>query len=430
MPTPDTHACDEYNQLSRRHFMAATAGGAAAFLAANAALPRIALARDHRGTMRDVVVSIYLRGASDGLTMVPPHAEPRYYQVRPNLSVPQPGAGTPNDAIDLDGFFGLAPALAPLLPAYQDGKLLIVHATGSTDPSRSHFDAQRFMEVGLPNEPTLATGWLGRHLYSIDPMDPAALLRAIGISNGLQRTLVGAPLALPVPNLDTFGLTGAAGTVPARSDAIGDMYALVDDPIMAAATTTLATINLLNTINFAGYAPAGGATDPVGSLGNAMKQTAALIKAQVGVEAIAIDVGGWDTHNNQGNFTGTMANLMATLASTLAAFYTDMTAGMAPSFTLVVMSEFGRRFAENGSGGSDHGHGNAMFVMGNCVHGGRVLTQWPGLQPEQLFQGIDLDVTIDYRDILAEIVQQRLGNANLPFVFPSFTPTPRAVFAC
>jgi uncharacterized protein (DUF1501 family) len=196
---------------------------------------------------------------------------------------------------------------------------------------------------------------------------------------------------------------------------------------MSAALTTQQTIDLLNTIDFAGYVPAGGAVYPTGGTGFAFKSTAALIKADVGVEAVAIDVGGWDTHNNQGPITGTMANLMTTLSTCLAAFHADIFAGNGRNVTVVVMSEFGRRLAQNGTSGTDHGHGNAMLVLGNHIAGGRVLTQWPGMAPNQLYQGIDLQVTIDFRDVLAEIVQERLGNTNLATVFPDFTPTFRGV---
>lgn len=425
----DCHACDEYNQLSRRGFLGAAGGAAVAVALAPQWLPRVAMARSHRGATRDVVISIYLRGASDGLSLVPPHAENAYYSSRPTLAVPRPGTGSGQDAIDLDGFFGLAPAMGSLLPAYQNGHLLIVHAAGSTDPSRSHFDAQRFMEVGVANDPTLGTGWLGRHLFSIDPMDPNAMLRAVGISTGLQKTLQGGPQTLPIPDLDTFGLSGAGGTIALRQDALNDMYGLVSDPQRAVALNTTATIDLLNTINFAGYTPTPGVTYPTGSFAYAMRTSAALIKAQVGVEAIAIDLGGWDTHNNQGTTgAGFLSGLMGTLSQALAAFYGDMIAGGNPSFTVVVMSEFGRQLRENGSLGTDHGHGNAMLVLGNAVAGGRVLSNWPGLDPGDLYEGRDLDVTIDYRDILAEIVSQRLGNTDLGYVFPTFTPTCRGVF--
>jgi len=405
--------------------MAAT-GGSAVALSLPAWLPRVALAQDYCSN-RDIIVSIFLRGAADGLTLCPPHTEDAYYTMRPTINVPRPDSGSPFAAIDLDGQFGFPQTLAGLLPAYASGHLLVVHACGSTDPSRSHFDAQRFMEVGKPADPALFTGWLGRHLAVAPPHKPNATLRGVGIGYGLQRTLQGAPLSLPVPDLDTFGLTGAVGSTAARAAVIQSAYALVDDPLRSAAQTTQATIDLLNTINFAGYLPAGGAVYPTGSFGYAMKTTAALIKADIGVEAISIDVSGWDTHNNQGSTAGTMATLMTALGNGLGAFHADIFAGNGRNVTTVVMSEFGRRPLENGSLGSDHGHGNVMFVMGPGIAGGRVLTQWPGMAPGQLFEGRDLQVTIDFRDILGEIVQHRLGNPNLGVVFPDYVPTFRGV---
>jgi uncharacterized protein (DUF1501 family) len=422
--------CREYQELSRRQFMAVS-GGAAIAMTAPAWLPRVALAQDHRGAQRDVIISIYQRGASDGLSMVVPYQEPAYYSNRPTLAVPAPGSAQPGEAIDLDGFFGLHPALAPLLTAYNNDHLLFVHASGSTDTSRSHFDAQKLMEVGNVTGPQYSTGWLGRHLYSVAPMLPTALLRAVGISTGLQRTLIGGPKTLPIPDLDNFGLSGFASTIAARQTALNDLYNLVGDPLRATATTTIQTIDLLNTINFAGYVPAGGATYPAGAFGTALKSSAALIKAQVGVEAIAIDIGGWDTHENQGtNNTGTLFGLLAQLASGLAAFYTDMITGSNPTFSLVCMSEFGRRLLENGSFGTDHGHGNLMIAMGNCISGGRVMAQWPGLDPGELYQQRDLQVTIDYRDILWEILNRRAGSTSLEYIFPGYAPVNRNATTC
>lgn len=410
--------------------MAVSGAAAAAAASAPAWLPRVAFARDYRSSQRDVIISIFLRGAADGLTICPPHAEDAYYAARPLLAVPRPDSGDPNRAIDLDGFFGLAPTMAALVPGFLDGKLLIVHAAGSTDPSRSHFDAQRFMEVGKPNDSSIATGWLGRHLATIDPLDPTALLRGVGINTGLPRSLSGGPLTLPIPDLDNFGLGGSSATQADRVNMLETMYGLVPDPLRAAALNTLATIGMLDEIDFAGYLPAGNAVYPTSFFGKAMKSTAALIKAQVGVEAIAIDTNGWDTHNDQGNFVGAMSELMFDLSQGIGAFYADMTAGNAPTFTLVVQSEFGRRLDENASLGTDHGHGSIMILAGQCIDGGRVLTRWPGLAPDQLFEERDLDVTIDYRDVLAEIVAQRLGNPNLDQIFPGHTPRHEGVLAC
>lgn len=301
---------------------------------------------------------------------------------------------------------------------YQAKNLLLVHGAGSVDPSHSHFDAQRYMEVGKPEDLSLTTGWLGRHLASTPPVMANAPLRALSIANALPATLAGSPLALPVPNPASFGLGGTAATRTERVQWLTDTYAAVDDPVKAAAENTTKTFNLLANIGFATYKPSGGAVYPNNGFGNALKSAAALIKAQVGVEAIHIDIGGWDTHSAQGPVTGGMAANMKTLAGALAAFQTDISSGPVTGVTTAVVSEFGRTVNENASKGTDHGHGNVMFLMGEKISGGRVLANWPGLAPEQLYLKQDLQVTIDYRDILAEVVQKRLGNSALSLVFP------------
>lgn len=427
MTTQECAGCAEYARLSRRRFMATTGAAAAALASAPAWLPRVAYARDYRSGARDVMISIYLRGGADGLSMCVPWGDTAYYAARPTLNIPRPDSGLSTKCTDLDGFFGLPPAMASLLPAYQNGQLLFVQATGLTEANRSHFDAQRTMELGQVEDPNQSTGWLGRHLAGVAPLLPGSILRGVGIATGLQRTLVGAPQTLPIPNLDTYGLTGTAGTQAARTSALQQMYSLVPDPLHAAGVNTIQTISLLEAIDFAGYLPAGGTVYPSDNFAYALKTSAALIKAQVGVEAIAVDVNGWDTHYDQGPTGGPMFNLMKSLSDALAAFYKDMTTGPAPTFVLTVMTEFGRRVAENGSLGTDHGHGGALMVIGNAVAGGRVLRDWPGLASAQLFEQRDLKITIDYRDILSEIVQQRLGNPDLASVFPGYTPTFRGV---
>lgn len=422
--------CAEYAELSRRRFMARSAAAAAIAAVTPAWLPRVSFARDYRSSQRDVVLSIFLRGAADGLSICPPHGDSYYYANRPTQAIPRPDSGSANRAINLDGYFGLAAPLAPLMPAYQNGHLLIVHAAGSTDPTRSHFDAQHFMEVGRADDISLGTGWLGRHLASIAPAQQGALLRGVGIADGLQLTLLGAPRTLPISDLDGFGLSGNAQTTDIRTAAIRDMYMSAANPLRTSGINTLSTVTLLDQINFAGYVPAGGAQYPSGDFGNSLKATAALVRAQVGIEAVAIDSVGWDTHAGQGTLSGTLSVLMSNLAAGLAAFYTDVIANDGPGVTIVCMSEFGRRLEENSSQGTDHGHGNAMLVLGRCIAGGRVLTQWPGLAPENLFEGMDLDVTIDYRDVLAEIVQRRLGNGQLETVFPGYSPLFRGVTSC
>lgn len=424
------HACSEYNALSRRNFLKAGGTAAAMMAAAPAWLPRVAFARDHRGSQRDVIISVYLRGAADGLSLVPPCFENAYYAARPLLNVPRFDSASPNRAINLDGQFGMAPSLAPLQRAYQEGNLLFVHACGLNDATRSHFDGQKFMELGKPRDDAVVTGWLGRHLESVSSMQPGALLRGVAIDTGLHRSLIGAPRTLPVPSPASFGLQGDPFTESARLAALGGLYA-GQGRLDLIAQNTMATVELLQTINFVSYPPAGGAVYPTSYFGQGLRSAAAMIKAQVGVEAISIDVDGWDTHFAQGTLTGFLSGLMSTFAQALAAFYADMTAGSSPpGFTLIAMSEFGRRLAENGTGGTDHGHANVMTIMGRCVNGGQVLTQWPGMAPENLFEGTDLEVTIDFRDVLAEIVEGRLGNSNLDYVFPGHQPTMRGVIAC
>ncbi len=421
-------ACDEYRALSRREFVARTTATTVA-LSVPAWLPRVTYAQTEN-LDRDVLVSIFLRGGADGLTLVPPFGDPSYYSLRPTIAIPRPDSGSTTPALNLDGFFGLPTAMAGLLPAYQSGQLLIVHAVGSTDPSRSHFDAQFFMEIGKPGDRNIVTGWLGRHLASKPPMRVDAALRGIGFAFGLPQTLVGGPDTLPIPDPSNFGLAGNSSTRAARLAWLGNSYLIERDPLRTAALNTQRTITTLSTLNIGGYVPAGGAVYPNNSFSNALRSTAALIRSDMGIEAVQIDIGGWDTHSAQGPLNGGMAVTMQQLAQGLGAFHLDMNAANRMSrLTVVVMSEFGRVARENASQGTDHGHGNVMFVMGGAVQGGRVMRNWPGLAAGQLYENQDLHVTIDYRNILAEIVQRRLANPNLSVVFPGFTPFMHGVFA-
>jgi len=417
-----SRGCPEYTALSRRQFVAA---GLAA-LGAPAWLPRVAFGEGGDGD-RDVLISIYLRGGADGLTLCVPHAEDAYYQARPGLSVPRPDSGENGAATDLDGFFGLPSPMTPLMEAYEAGHALFVHACGSSDETRSHFDAQRYMETGKPRDPRLATGWLGRHLLNIAASDPQPVLRALAIGGALPLTLRGGPLTLPVPDPGGFSIYGNPGTVDERVDTLTDLYANAAEPLKTAAENTKAVIDLLDAIDFEGYQPANGAVYPDTDFGQALRATAALLKAEAGVEAIAVDLDGWDTHDAQGSVGGYMATLMDELARTLAACYADLIAGGEHRVTVVVMTEFGRVVAQNGNVGTDHGHGAAMILLGSHIAGGQVLADWPGLGPAQLYEGQDLEVTIDYRDILAEVLQNRLAATALDVIFPDYTPVLRGV---
>ncbi len=423
--------CSEYRSLARRDFLARGAGfGIAAILPSW--LPNVVLAQS--SSTRDIIVSVFLSGGIDGMSVVVPFGDPAYYTNRPNIAVARPdAAGTGPKAVALDNFFGFSPGMAPLMPAYNAGHLLVAHATGSVDTSRSHFDAQRYIEVGKPQDLNLATGWLGRHLATSTPLRSTAPLRALGLTSGLPQTLVGGPKVLPIANPASFRVDGSTTTAAARTAFLAANYAQAPDPVSANALDTTNTIALLQTINFAGYQPQNGAVYPATSFGNSLKSSAALIKADVGVEAIHAFLGGWDTHTQQGATTavdgGYMHNQMMQLSSALAAFYADVMQGTtANGVTLVVISEFGRNARENGDRGTDHGRGNVAFAMGKNIAGGRVLTNgWPGLATENLESGQDLRVTLDHRDILAEIVQNRLGNPNLATIFPDYTPKFRGI---
>jgi uncharacterized protein (DUF1501 family) len=420
--------CEEYNELSRRQFITTSAGLSAVALFP-AWLPKIVMS-NHSASNRDIIVSVFMRGGADGLSIAVPFADPNYYTSRSTIAIPRPDSSANTKGINLDGFFmfpqamtGNAAGTGGLMPAFAGNDLLIVHATGQLNNSRSHFDAQRYMEVGKPVDPNLVTGWLGRHLASMPPLKSDALLRGIGISNGLQKTLVGAPKTLPIADPSNFTIGGATATQPQRIGFLQGDYAAADEPLHSAALDATNTVALLKAVNFTGYAPANGAVYPNSSFGRALRSVAVLIKNDIGIEAAQVDIGGWDTHSGQDPLAGSMFNTMRDFSNSLGAFYADVIA-TGYSVTVVSVSEFGRNVRENGSQGTDHGRGTVMFAMGKGISGGRVLTKnWPGLARENLDSGQDLKVTVDYRDILAEIVQRRLANPNLDVVFPTWTPT-------
>ncbi len=431
MSQHDKHdcGCGEYQQVSRRNFM--RVGGSMAIAAAMPGwLPRVAFADSHAAD-RDVIVSIFLRGGVDSLTMCVPFNEQSYYSLRPTIAIPPPDANSSDKATALDDNFGFPQDMTALMDAYDSGDLLVVHACGLENPTRSHFEAMHFMEVGEGNPGTRFTGWLGRHLQSTAPTLEAAVLRAVGIGYGMPRTLVGGPESLAVSDLADFGLDGDFRTEQGRMQALAAMYEPYSDPLKTAAGNTLQTIDLLQQINFDGYKPKGKAKYPETDFGYALKTTAALIKADIGVEAIAIDLEGWDTHEEQGSANGYMASLMRDLSRTLAAFHKDMWASNRSDVATMCMTEFGRNAFENGSRGTDHGHGALMLAMGGSVTGGRVLTEWPGLQKKDLYDGQDLEITIDYRNVINEILSKRAGNTTPKELFPDkgFKPKDLGVIA-
>lgn len=427
--THDDCACQEYNELtSRREFLLKSGGavGATAFaLSFPEWLPQVSLS-DAFIANRDVVVSIFLRGGADGLSLCVPFGDPEYYTGRPTIAIPRPDSGAANKAIALDNMFGLPQNLSALYPAYLAGNLVVVHGAGLTFNTRSHFDAQRFMEVGKSNDPTVNTGWLGRHLATSTPARADASLRAIGFSDGLVDTLKGGPKTLPIPNPAAYGLGGSTTTRNERLTWLVNDYGTTLEPAKTAALDAVATINLLATLNLNAYAPANGAVYPNTGLGRGLKNTAGLIKADIGIEAAHLDIGGWDTHTQQ---VGAITTRMNELGGALGAFWQDcISSGLGQNITVVVVSEFGRNVRENGGAGTDHGRATAVFAMGRNISGGKVITNnWMSLARENLQDQQDLKVSIDYRDVLAEIVKNRLGNNNLDAIFPGFVPTFRGV---
>jgi uncharacterized protein (DUF1501 family) len=378
-------------------------------------LSRSLYAADSTEVRKKILVAIFQRGAVDGLNMVIPFAEPRYYALRPSIAIPKPD-GTPNSALDLDGFFGLHPALAPLKPMFDARHLAIVDAVGSPDPTRSHFDAQDYMESGMPGSHAGTDGWLNRALPK--ESGAASPVRAISLGDNLARTLRGHNDAVAVRNLNDFQVHDARGAATFES-----MYENSLDTLMhGTGKEAFNAVKIMRSIQKQTYVPANGASYGNSGFGKSLQQIAQLIKANVGVEVAFADIGGWDTHVNEtgGQPTnGQLANNLTQFGQALAAFYQDLGDRM-EDVTLVTMSEFGRTVKENGDRGTDHGHANVMFVLGGNVRGGKVYGDWPGLQEEQLYDGRDLALTTDFRDVLSELVARHLGNSNLKSVFPGY----------
>jgi uncharacterized protein (DUF1501 family) len=364
-----------------------------------------------------VLVVVFQRGAVDGLNVVVPYAEKAYYDARPSIAVPRPGSGE-GAALDLDGFFGLHPALEPLLPLFRDRSVAFVQAAGSPNPTRSHFDAQDFMESGTPGVKSTSDGFLTRALTTRRP-EKTSPLRAVAFSPSLPRILSGSSGAVAVTNLAQFGIRAGAASATA-SESFEAMYAdAVAGELASTARESFEAVRMVQSADPTRIAPANGATYPKGPFGNAMRQIAQLVKANVGLEVAFTDVGGWDTHAGQGGSDGQLANRLHDYGQAIAAFAKDLGSRMA-DVTLATVSEFGRTVRENGNRGTDHGHANVMLLAGGGVKGGKVYGRWPGLDSSHLFENRDLAVTTDFRDVFAEILQKRAGVSNLAPVFPSY----------
>lgn len=381
-------------------------------------MPRLAFAPKNSAPRGDTLVVVFLRGAADVLNMVVPHGEEAYYQLRPSLGIPHPDdskAKQGERAIDLDGFFGLHPSMELLLDSWQSQHLAIIHACGAPDESRSHFKAMELMERGVDDERGPASGWIGRHLATLNTGNSSPL-RAVGMGTRPQRSLSGTVPVSALRSIADFHLGGDPRALQQMRLALSTVY---ENDVLG--QDTLSIMDTLETLDPLTYIASRNAVYPDSEFGLALKQTAMLIKAEVGLEVSAIDVGGWDTHFAQGSTSGLMPNLMQDLAEGLAAFHADMFHHMG-NLTIVTMSEFGRRASENGSLGTDHGHGSMMMVLGGNVQGGKVHGAWPGMREGQLIGPGDLAVTTDYRDVLSEVLVKRLNNRATDEIFPNYEP--------
>jgi uncharacterized protein (DUF1501 family) len=400
-------------------------GGALALFATGAFprfLHRTAYA-EGRVTGPKVLIAIFQRGAVDGLNMVVPHGDPGYYAARASIAIARPVRGASEAAIDLDGFFGLHPALEPLKPLWDGRRVAIVHACGSPDVTRSHFDAQDYMESGTPGVKGTPDGWLARGLEAKPAKGPAAF-RSVAMGTQLPRILRGRNAgAVAMSSVKAFDvrqdMTQGTGAINVKAGLESMYEQSARDLLHGTGRETFDAVKMLRAVDPNRLQPENGAQYPIGSFGQSLGQIAQLIKADVGLEIAFADVGGWDTHAGQGNEKGKLALRFAELAKGLAALHQDLGPRM-DNVVILTMSEFGRTVRENGNRGTDHGHGTGMLVVGGPVRGGKVYGHWPGLQPEQLFEGRDLAVTTDFRHLFAEVAARHLGIPPSAPLFPGF----------
>ena len=404
--------------VTRRIFLRNGALALVGTTAMPAFLTRAAFGAVAPGTNNKRLVVIFQRGAADGLNIVVPHAEPQYYAMRPSINIPRKAV------IDLDGFFGLHPAMASFQPLWQQRHLAIVHAAGSPDPTRSHFDAQDFMESGTPGVKITDDGWLNRSLHAMPRPAQASAFRAIALGPSLPRILSGSEPAVAMNNINDFSV-GGRGPKPSPVAATFEaMYDHSSDTLLhGTGEETLDAEKMLKAADPRKYTPAPGANYPKGRFGDSLRQLAQLIKANLGVQVAFADIGGWDHHVNEGSTEGQIANVLTEFSQSLAAFWTDL-GDLGEETVVVTMSEFGRTARENGNRGTDHGHANVMFVLGGPVRGGKIYGRWPGLDQSQLYEGRDLALTTDFRQVIGEAVARHMGNKSLATVFPGFDSQP------
>jgi len=400
--------------LSRRVFMK---NGGLALLSLGFAPAFLARTVEAAAARRKILVTIFQRGAVDGLNMVVPFGEREYYAARPSIAIPRPGSG--QGAVDLDGFFGLHPRLAMLAPLWSAGQLAIVHASGSPDGTRSHFDAQDYMETATPGVKSTQDGWLNRYLHAREHAD-ATPFRAVALGGQLPRALHGSAPALAISQIGQFGIRAGQSTAMVQTSFESEYASAADAVLNKTGGQAFDAVRMLKSADPLKYQPDNGAEYPRSGYGDALRQIAQLVKADVGLEVAFAEAGGWDTHANQGGSAGELARRLEDFGRGIAALTRDLGDRMA-DVVILTMSEFGRAVAENGNRGTDHGHGNAMLIIGGQhVRGGKVYGRWPGLAREQRYDGRDLAVTTDFRSVFAEVVKGHLGVTDTSTIFPGF----------
>ncbi len=411
--------------LTRRQFLIGCSGAIAALVGSRLTSLAFAAPQHADGTPRDVLLVVFLRGGADGLSMVAPLQDPdrQYYEMaRPMLQIPLSGK---HALLPLDDNFGLHPFAAPFYELYQEGKLAIIHAAGLTSNTRSHFDAMAYMELGTPGRKTTHTGWLTRHLATANTTSGRSLFPVLAAGGSQPDSLLASRDTVTMSTPDDFSLIAHWYYRDDLRAGLRRLYA-GETFLDQVAQETLDAMDIIETVNPGDYQPAHGAQYPEGDFGDNLQVVAQIIKLGLGLQVATLDLGGWDTHEAQAwDVEGYFADLFHELAQGLHAFYMDLDTGGTDNpvnrLTVVVMSEFGRRVRENASRGTDHGHGNVMWVLGGHVNGGQVYGSWPGLHTDQLYQRADLAITTDYRQVLSEILIRRLGNPHLGTIFPGYT---------
>lgn len=409
---------------TRRGFLVGCSSAIAAM--AGARINQVVFGSPEEAVNNDILVLVFLRGGCDALNLLPPigGADRGYYETaRPELKVPVIGEGR---ALNLNNQLGLHPGAGGLYDIFQDKKLAIVAAAGLKEDTRSHFDAMSYMELGTPGSKSSTTGWLTRHFQTATNLPTDILMPALAVGNLQPTSLRGYTKTTAVSSTNNFNLNnGPWRWRTENQDALHQLYNSGASSLHQAGQETLDFVDVFEANNSGDYVPANGAVYPNTDFGRRLQTVAQMIKMNIGLRVANVDLGGWDTHDRQGDgSTGYFNTRVTEFSDALAAFYADLSGCSGTNYanrtSVVVMSEFGRRLRENADGGTDHGHGGMMMVMGGNVNGG-VYGDWPGLENSQLYDGADLEVTTDYRRVLSEILIRRLNNTNVDTIFPGYT---------